>query len=266
MATLSRLARWCRRLPALVPALLLAACAPAEPDEGPVVLAAASMQEGLEQAADAWAAQGHPRPVLSFAATSALARQVEAGAPADLLVSADEAWMDELAGQGLIVPASRRILARNRLVLVAPAGPAVDLYLTSGVDLASLLGADGRLAIAEPDSVPAGRYGKAALTALGAWPQVADHLAVADSVRGALALVARGEAPLGLVYATDARTEPRVQVVGTFPAASHPPVRYPMALLARSTHPDAAAFADFLAAPEGQAILLRLGFARAEGP
>lgn len=261
MVMLSRLARWSR----ILPALLLAACAPAESGEGPVVLAASSMQEGLEQAADAWAAAGHARPVLSFAATSALARQVEAGAPADLLVSADEAWMDDLALQGLIVSASRRDLAGNRLVLIAPAGPPVDAYLTSGVDLASLLGADGRLALAEPETVPAGRYGKAALTALGAWPQVENRLAVAENVRGALALVARGEAPLGVVYATDARSEPRVQVAGTFPIASHPPVRYPLARLAGSTHPDAAAFADFLTGPEGQAILGRLGFTRGEG-
>lgn len=253
-------------LPALLCGLLMAACTAEKPAAGPVVLAAASMQEVLEEAAGAWAAQGHARPVLSFAATSALARQVEAGAPADLLVSADEAWMDELAGQGLIVPASRRTLAGNRLVLVAPAGPPLSVDLGRGIDLARDLGPGGRLAIAEPETVPAGRYGKAALTALDAWPQVADRLAVADSVRGALALVARGEAPLGVVYATDAISEPQVQVAGTFPAASHPPIRYPLALLVRSTHPEAAAFAAFLAGPQGQAILARHGFTPPDRP
>jgi molybdate transport system substrate-binding protein len=253
-------------LPALLPALLLAACSAAEPDAGPVVLAASSMQEALEEAADSWATQGHARPVLSFAATSALARQVEAGAPADLLVSADEEWMDALASQGLIDPASRRDLAGNRLVLVARAGTPTTLALATGVDLAPLLGDSGRLAIAEPDSVPAGRYGKAALTALGAWPQVADRLAIADNVRGALALVARGEAPLGVVYATDARAEPGVQVAGVFPAGSHPPIRYPLARLTGSAHPEADALAAFLVSPDGQAILARHGFTTADAP
>lgn len=266
MSLLSGLARLLPLLPAAVACLLVAACSQDQPASAPLVLAASSMQEALEDAADGWAAAGHPHPVLSFAATSALARQVEAGARADILVSADEAWMDDLAAGGLIAPDTRRNLAGNRLVLVAPAGPPVTLPLEPGVRLEPKLGASGRLAMAEPDTVPAGRYGKAALTALGAWPQVADRLAIADSVRGALALVARGEAPLGVVYATDARAEPGVQVAGVFPADSHPAIVYPMALLATSTNPEATGFADFLLSPAGQAILERHGFTRPDAP
>ncbi|MEO5706205.1 MAG: molybdate ABC transporter substrate-binding protein [Alteraurantiacibacter sp.] len=243
----------------LVVGALLAACAQPAPTSGPIVLAASSMQEALEAAADAWAAKGAARPVLSFAATSALARQVEAGAPGDLIVSADEEWMDRIEADGLIAPGSRHDLAGNALVLVAPAGAPVTIALAPGVDLAPLLG-DGRLAIAEPETVPAGRYGKAALTALGAWPQVQDRLAIGENVRAALALVSRGEAPLGVVYATDAKAEPRVQVVGSFPTETHPPIVYPLARLATSSHPQARQFAGFLLSGEGQVILHRFGF------
>lgn len=243
----------------LMAGLLLAACSQPALEAGPIVLAASSMQEALEAAADAWVAKGKPRPVLSFAATSALARQVEAGAPGDLLVSADEEWMDRIEAAGLLAPGSRADLAGNALVLVAPAGDPVMLKLTRGVDLTPLLGA-GRLAIAEPETVPAGRYGKAALTALGAWPQVAGQLAIGENVRAALALVSRGEAPLGVVYATDAMAEAQVQVVGQFPPESHPPIVYPLAKLAASTHPQADEFAAYLLSVEGQAILQRFGF------
>lgn len=266
MTGLVRIVRSSRLLPALLAGLLLAACASENGDSGTVVLAASSMQDALDEAADAWAAQGHARPVLSYAATSALARQVAAGAPADLLVSADEEWMDTLAGQGLIVPQSRRILAGNRLVLVAPSGAPVTVTLAPGVDLAGVLGSKGHLAMAEPETVPAGRYGKAALTQLGVWPQVADRLAIAENVRGALALVARGEAGLGVVYASDARAERGVQVAGVFPAASHSPIRYSMARLKAATHPEAADFADFLASAAGQAILASHGFLPPDRP
>ncbi len=249
----------------LMVGLLVTACSQPAPDAGPVVLAASSMQEALEAAADAWAARGEARPVLSFAATSALARQVEAGAPGDLLVSADEDWMDRIEAAGLIAPESRHDLAGNALVLVAPAGAPVTLNLTPGVNLAPLLGA-GRLAIAEPETVPAGRYGKAALIALGAWPQVEDRLAIGENVRAALALVSRGEAPLGIVYATDATTEAQVQVVGQFPQGTHPPIVYPLARLTASTHPHAEEFAAFLLSDEGRAILLRFGFTAPGGP
>jgi len=228
--------------------------------QGPLVLAAASLQESLSEAADAWAARGHPRPVLSFAASSALARQIEAGAPADLFVSADEAWMDDVAAKGLIQRGSRVSLLGNRLVLVAAKGQTTRLTIARGFPLARALGVDGRLAMADPDSVPAGRYGKAALTALGVWPAVETKVARADNVRAALALVERGAAAYGIVYATDALAAPAVRVVGVFPAASHPPITYPLALLTSATHPDAASFRAFLLSPAAKAIFRRRGF------
>ncbi|MFC3173768.1 molybdate ABC transporter substrate-binding protein [Novosphingobium bradum] len=251
----------------LLLALALAAFAPApftpaaraDASRAPVVLAAASLQESLGAAADAWARHGHPRPVISFAASSALARQVEAGAPADLFVSADEAWMDYLAQRRLVRPETRLALLTNRLVLVAPAGSPVRLSIGPRMALGAALGS-GRLAVADPDSVPAGRYAREALTRLGAWPQVARRLARGENVRAALALVARGEAPLGIVYATDARAEPRVRVVGTFPPASHAPISYPLARLARSANPEGEAFRRYLLSPEARALFRRFGF------
>lgn len=242
--------------------LLLLLALPAQaarPDRGPVVLAAASLQDAMTRAADAWAARGHPRPVLSFAASSALARQVKAGAPADLFVSADEDWMDDVERAGFLARGSRANLAGNRLVLVRPAATRLVLRVGRGMPIGRALGT-GRLAIADPDSVPAGRYGKAALTALGVWPSVADRLARADNVRAALALVERGATPFGIVYATDARTAPNVAIVGVFPARSHPPIRYPLARLATSRHRDAEGFRRFLLSPAGRAILARAGF------
>lgn len=232
---------------------------PAFAQRGPLVLAAASMQEALEDAATAYTRRGRPRPVLSFAASSALARQIAAGAPADLFVSADEPWMDDLEQRGLLARGTRANLAGNRLVLVAPANSRVRLSLRPGVDLTRALGG-GRLAMADPDAVPAGRYGKAALTRLRAWPAVEARVARAENVRAALALVERGAAPLGIVYATDARASRAVRVVGVFPAASHPPIRYPIARTARSRDVDAERFRRFLLAPPGRAILSKYGF------
>ncbi|MDO7836033.1 molybdate ABC transporter substrate-binding protein [Sphingobium sp. HBC34] len=228
-------------------------------DRGPVLLAAASMQEAMTAAADAWAARGHPRPVLSFAGSSALARQIKAGAPADLFLSADEAWMDDVARAGWLAPGSRSTLAGNSLVLVAPRARPVRLRIARGMPISRALG-DGRLAMADPDSVPAGKYGKAALTALGAWPQVAAKIVRTDNVRSALALVERGEVPLGIVYATDARASTGVSVVGAFPASSHAPIRYPVARIKGSTSKDAEPFRRFLLSPAGKAILARYGF------
>lgn len=225
----------------------------------PLVLAAASLQESLGAAADAWARRGHPRPVISFAASSALARQIESGAPADMFVSADEVWMDYLAARKLLRGGTRVPLLTNRLVLVAPAGSKLRLTIGRGFPLARALG-KGRLAMADPDAVPAGKYGRQALTRLGVWHSVKSRIARAENVRAALAFVARGEAPLGIVYATDARAEPGVRVVGTFPAASHAPITYPVALLARSTSRDAEAFRRYLVSPQGKAIFRRFGF------
>jgi molybdate transport system substrate-binding protein len=239
--------------------LLLATVTPAAAAEPPLVLAAASLQEGLSAAADAWARKGHLRPVISFAASSALARQAAAGAPADLFLSADEEWMDWLAARRLIRPASRVSVLTNELVLVAPSASPIRLVIGPGFPLARALG-QGRLALADPASVPAGIYAKEALTRLGVWPAVQGRIASAENVRAALALVTRGEAPLGVVYATDARAAPGVRVVGTFPAASHKPVTYPLALLATSRSPDAEPFRRFLLGGEARAIFRRFGF------
>ncbi|HET6524639.1 molybdate ABC transporter substrate-binding protein [Sphingopyxis sp.] len=247
-----------RRIGFLLTLLLFAPPAIAQ-ERGPVVLAAASLQESLSEAANAWAAKGHAKPVLSFAASSALARQVIAGAPADLFLSADEPWMDAVAKADMLRAGTRATLLGNRLVLIAPAGSRARLTIARGFPLARALGA-GRLALADPDAVPAGKYAKAALTRLGVWSGVADRLAPAENVRAAMALVERGAAPLGIVYATDARASKAVRVVGVFPASSHPPIRYPVALLKASRHKDAAAFRAFLFSKQGRAIFARHGF------
>ena len=244
----------------LLAAVALMPAAPAHAQQrGPLVLAAASMQEALTDAANRWTSLGHPRPVLSFAASSALARQVEAGAKADLFVSADEEWMDYLQGKRLLRPGTRARLTENRLVLVAPRASTVKLRIAAGFPLAQALGT-GRLAIADPATVPAGRYGKAALERLGVWRTVGGRIAPAENVRAALALVERGAVPLGVVYATDARASGKVRVIGVFPASSHPPITYPVALLKASTHREAEAFRRFLISREGRAILARRGF------
>lgn len=247
-----------RSLCLFLAALLLAPAASAA-ERGPLVLAAASLQESLTEAADAWAGQGHARPVLSFAASSALARQIMAGAPADLFLSADEPWMDAVQKAGLLRGGTRTTLLGNRLVLIAPAGSKVRLMPARGFPIARALGG-GRLAVADPDAVPAGKYAKAALTSLGVWRGVAGRLAPAENVRAAMALVERGAAPLGIVYATDAKASRAVRVVGTFPASSHAPIRYPVAVLKASRHKDATAFRAFLLSRQARAIFARHGF------
>jgi molybdate transport system substrate-binding protein len=226
--------------------------------QAPVVLAAASLQESLTAAADAWARDGHPRPVISFAASSTLARQAEAGAPGDVFVSADEDWMDALAGKALLAAGTRADLVGNRLVVVEPAGRHSSIP-AGGIRLARILSA-GPLAMADPDSVPAGKYGKTALEKLGAWPAVAPKVVRAENVRAALALVERGAAPFGIVYLTDAKASSKVRVAGVFPSTSHPPILYPIARLARSTNPEAEGFRRFLLSPRGRAIFARFGF------
>jgi molybdate transport system substrate-binding protein len=226
----------------------------------PLVLAAASLQESMNAAADAWAGRGHPRPQLSFAASSALARQAASGAPADLFVSADLDWMDDLERRKLVVPGTRTNLLGNRLVLIAPKGSSVRVALRPGVDLRRALGRNGRLAMANTDAVPAGKYGKAALEKLGAWATVAPLVVRGESVRAALALVERGVAPLGIVYATDARASAKVRVAGVFPAGSYPPIVYPAARLVNGTSLEAEPFRRFLNSREGKAIFARFGF------
>ncbi len=240
--------------------LLLAGPAMAQERAAPLVLAAASLQEAMTDAADAWSRQGHPRPVLSFAASSALARQISAGGRADLFASADGDWMDEVERRGRIISGTRAILARNRLVVVARAGTP-DISAMRGAALARRLGA-APLAMADPAAVPAGRYGEAALRTLGAWNAVSGRIVRAENVRAALALVERGAAPYGIVYATDARASTKVRIAGVFPAASHPPIVYPLARLANGPAPrEAEGFRRFLLSRAGQAILARRGFA-----
>ena len=239
-------------------ALGASAGAVAAPD-GAVVLAAASLQESLSQAADAYAKRGHPKPVISFAASSALAHQVEAGAPADIFISADEPWMDFLAGKKLIRAESRKSFLTNRLVLITPANKPLRIRIAPGFPLARALG-DGRLAMADPSSVPAGKYGKATLSKLGVWNDVEPKVAGAENVRAALQLVGRGEARAGIVYETDAKAAMDVRVAGTFPESTHAPITYPVAILARSQNPEAISFRAFLLSGAGKAIFHRYGF------
>ncbi|MEO6380347.1 MAG: molybdate ABC transporter substrate-binding protein [Caulobacteraceae bacterium] len=226
---------------------------------GPLVFAAASLREAMNEAADSFAATGAAKPVVSFAGSSTLAKQIENGAPADLFVSADEAWMDYLAEKKLIVPASRAPFLSNKLVLIAPAGQPLKVDIKRGFPLAKLLG-DGRLAMADPNSVPAGRYGKAALIKLGAWPAVEAKVAQAEDVRAALTFVERGEARAGIVYSTDAQASQKVTVVGVVPAGSHPPISYPLALVAGRSNADAAKFRAYLLSAKGKAIFAKHGF------
>ena len=226
-----------------------------------LVFAAASLKNALDEV-DAAFEREHPGKVaVSFDASSTLAKQIEAGAPADIFISADSDWMDYLAQRHLIRPETRSDLLGNRIVLIAPASSAVkDVAITPGFDLAGLL-AGGRLAVADPASVPAGKYAKAALSTLGAWDGVASHLAPAQNVRAALLLVARGEAPLGIVYATDAAAEPAIRVVGTFPRESHPPIVYPVAAVAASKNLLAAAYVAFLHSGAARPLFEKQGFA-----
>jgi molybdate transport system substrate-binding protein len=222
------------------------------------VFAAASLTNVMGDVGKAWSERGQPAPKLSFASSSVLARQIEAGARADVFFSADVEWMDYVANRGLVRNETRRDLLGNRLVLIAPASSTVALQIAPGFPLAATLG-KGRLATGDPDFVPAGRYARSALTTLGVWSDVADRLVRAENVRVALAYVSRGEAPLGIVYATDALAEPRVRVVDTFPEDSHLPIRYPVAAL-RGSGAAAAEFADFLAGEQARDLFVRAGF------
>ena len=224
-----------------------------------VVFAAASLKNALDDASAAWSRETGKSARISYAASSALAKQIEAGAPADLFLSADLAWMDYLVGKDGLSAPTRTNLLRNALVLIAPKDSTLTVELKPGLDLAKTLG-DGRIAMGHVEAVPAGKYGKAALESLGAWDSVKGRVAQAENVRAALLLVARGEAPLGIVYATDAVSDPSVRVVATFPAASHPPVIYPVALTKDSTNPDAAALLAYLRSPAARVFFERQGF------
>jgi molybdate transport system substrate-binding protein len=253
----------------LIAALLLGAAlvlglpgngAHAQPTKPLTVFAASSLTDALNEIAPLYAAAGHPAPVFSYAASAVLARQIEQGARADLFASADEPWADYLAERKLIDPATRVSLLSNTLVLVAPTDKPMKVKIRKGFNLAGALG-DGKLAMADPDSVPAGKYGKAALENLNVWSSVAGKVARAENVRAALRFVEVGEAAGGIVYATDALASgPKVKVVGEFPASSYPNISYPFAAVTGGNATEAKAFLAFLRTKPAQDVFKRKGF------
>jgi molybdate transport system substrate-binding protein len=233
--------------------------ATAQAQEKVTVFAAASLKNALDDIAAAWTKESGKETAISYAASSALAKQIESGAPADIFVSADLDWMDYVAKKNLIKADTRKNLLGNRIVLVAGKDKAEPVEIKKGFDLAKLLG-DGRLAMGAVDSVPAGKYGKEALESLGVWSSVETKVAGAESVRAALLLVSRGEAPYGIVYQTDAAADKEVKIVGTFPEDSHKPIIYPIALLAESKNPDAASLLDYIKSDKATPFFEKQGF------
>ena len=226
------------------------------------VFAAASLKEALDQNLQVFTRQSGHKVRVSYAGSNALARQIENGAPADLLISADEEWMHYVEVRKLLSPGTRRIVAGNRLVLIAPAASPLKLVIAPNFALAAVLG-DGRLALANPDSVPAGKYAKAALLQLGVWPSVEKSLTRSENVRASLLLAARGETPLGIVYATDAIAETRVRVVDTFATNLHPPIVYPAAILAGRQNPATQGLLDYLGGNAARVVWQQFGFTAA---
>lgn len=258
--------RWSRRVLLAIMPLATALCFTAtaafaaEPAPPLTVFAAASLKESMDEATATYEKSSGQAVRVSYGGSSALARQIEQGAPADVFISADLDWMDALQKQGLVDTATRHDLLGNTLVLIAPStSQAKAPMLKSGTNLLPLLG-DGRISLALTDSVPAGKYAKAAFTSLGMWKALQPRAAEAENVRAALLLVARGEAPLGVVYGSDAKAEPRVRVLATFPADSHPSIVYPVAKLKASKHPQAAAFVRWLQTADATAIFRKYGF------
>lgn len=245
----------------LISLLLLATSASSAAERVVTVFAASSLGEVLQAVGEAYTAATHVQVRISPAASSALARQIESGSPADVFISADQEWMDYLASRKLIKTTTRVDIVSNSLVLVAPAGSTVTLRITPGFALANALGKNGRLATGDPASVPVGRYARAALTSLGVWDGVKDRIVPADNVRTALNFVALGEVPLGIVYATDARGNDKVRVVDTFPASSHERITYPAAAMVRAGA-DADSFVKYLRSEAAQAVFDRAGFGR----
>nr|WP_234992053.1 molybdate ABC transporter substrate-binding protein [Roseisalinus antarcticus] len=229
------------------------------------VFAAASLKTALDEIVAMVEAETGTSVLVSYAGSSALARQIQLGAPADIFLSANTAWMDVLADEGLLEDGTRQDLLGNALVLIAHDPGAAPAKIGPAFDLATRLGG-GRLAMALVEAVPAGIYGKAALECLGLWDGIAASVAQTDNARTALALVATGEAPYGIVYATDAAAEPRVTVVGTFPANSHPPIIYPVADLTTRDLPEETAFLDALRSPAARQIFEAQGFVLLDGP
>lgn len=233
--------------------------APVARAQDATVYAAASLAGAFEAMAVPLRAQGLS-PRFSFAASSTLARQIEQGANADLFVSADEAWMDYLDGRRLLVPGTRRVIAGSRLALIVPADRARAIEIGRGTDFLALLGPSGRIAMGDPSHVPAGRYARQAFESLGLWGSVSGRVAGAENVRVALTLVERGEAPLGVVYESDARGSARVAIAGFFPESSHAKVTFSAAIVARRDAAAPRAFLAFLESAEGKAILRRFAF------
>ena len=247
--TLCGLALWLAMTPAMAQEVL--------------VFGAASLQDAFDAVIEEYQAQGGGQVSASYASSSTLARQIEQGAPADIFISANPEWMDYLEEGGLLREGSRTDLLGNGLVLVAPQDSETTVEIEPGFDLAGALDG-GLLAMGDPDHVPAGIYGRAALESLGVWQAVEPHVAPAENVRAALALVARGEAPLGVVYRSDAGADDSVQVVGEFPQEAFPEIVYPIAIIADSAHPEAAALLDFLHTETAAAIFERFGFSMLE--
>ena len=224
-----------------------------------VVFAAASLKNALDEASAVYERETETKVLISYAASSTLAKQVENSAPADLFISADLEWMDYLQQRNLIKPETRLTLLGNKLVLIAPASSTTKIEIASGLALADLLGNE-RLAMADPAAVPAGKYGKAALEKLGVWASIASKVAPAEDVRAALLLVSRGETPLGIVYATDAAADKGVRVVAAFPEDSHPRIVYPAAEVATAADPAATRFLDFLKSDRARPFFEHQGF------
>ena len=233
--------------------------APALAESKVTVFAAASLKNALDEVSAAWKTETGKDTAISYAASSALAKQIEEGAPADVFVSADLDWMTYLTERKLVAADSTVRLLGNEIVLIAPKDSKAEIRIEKGVALADLLGS-GKLAMADVKAVPAGKYGKAALEWLGVWPAVEGKVAQSENVRAALKLVATGEAELGIVYRTDAIAEPSVRIIGTFPAESHKPIVYPAAPVATSQNSDAAAFVNFLQSPKARAVFEAQGF------
>ena len=252
------MSRVLRGLPAAALALAALAPLPAVAAEV-VVFAAASLKDALDRIAADFEARTGDSVTISYAGSNALARQIIEGAPADIFLSAAANWMDKVEEEGLVAPGTRRDLLGNSLVLIAHGAGAPPVAIGPGFDLKRLLG-DGRLSMAMVDSVPAGQYGRASLESLGVWSAVEPLAAQSENVRAALRLVSAGEAPFGVVYASDAVSERGVTVVGTFPADSHPPIVYPVALLAGAADAADRAFLAALAAPAAAAEFKRQGF------
>jgi molybdate transport system substrate-binding protein len=237
-----------------------AASPPASAEQkGLTVFAAASMKNALDDVDAAYAAKTGVKVVASYAASSVLAKQIEQGAPADIFLSADTDWMDYAIARKAVNEATRTNLLGNSIVLIAPKDSRIDkVTIGPGFDLARLAG-DGKIATGDVSAVPVGKYAKAALEKIGAWRAAEPKFAMAESVRAALTLVARGEAALGIVYATDAQVEPEVKIVGVFPADSHPPIIYPVAATTNAK-PEAAAYLAFLQSATAKAIFEKYGF------